>query len=145
MTKAILYGVLGFFAGFATFFAGFMLTELFSYFAHPFPANFKMEDQQALFAHIVSYPPWVLGVAVGLWGSTVMAASWVGTRIGGRVAGIVLCLVLVFLFYCNLMQFPYPFWFKAAEFVSLPICLYIGYMMARGMTPSAKGAKLAPV
>lgn len=141
MSKKILLGILGFFAGFATFFAGFMLTEVFSYFAHPFPSDFNMEDQKALFAHIVSYPDWVLGVAVGLWGATVMAAAWVGTRIGGRISGIILSVILVILFYCNLLQYPYPFWFKAAEFVSLPICLFIGHMMAMASSRPPMEAK----
>jgi hypothetical protein len=128
MGKAILFGVLGFVAGFATFFAGFMLTEVICGVFHPVPTE-AQKSMEATVAFVKTYPGWVLGIAVGLWALTVMAAAWVGARVGRRIAGIVLCVVLIFLFYCNLWQFPYPFWFKAAEIVSIPLFLFIGHQM----------------
>jgi hypothetical protein len=129
MARKILFGILGFIAGFATNIAGFMLMEVVGFFAHPYPADFKMDNPESVAAYIRTYPDWLLAIAVGMWGLSVMAAAWVGTRVGGRVAGIVLCLSLLVMYYCNLLQYPYPFWFKAAGFVSIPICLFIGYQM----------------
>jgi uncharacterized membrane protein len=130
MKRPVLFGFLGFFAGFVVAIIGFMLTELFSYLVYPFPADFDYKSQEAMYAHIAKYPQWVLGVCVALWGFTLMAASWVGTRIGGRIAGIALCAILAFLFYKNILEHPYPTWFKAAELVSIPLSLFIGYQMA---------------
>lgn len=129
MAKAILFGILGFVAGFVTFFAGFMLTEVVCGLFHPVPEEAK-KSMEAMMAIVKTYPDWVLGIAVGGWGFTVMAAAWVATRIGGRIAGGLLCVTVLILFYCNLYQFPYPFWFKAAEIVSLPIMLLVGFRMA---------------
>lgn len=137
MAKAILFGVLGLFAGFVTNFAGFMLMEAIGYFAHPYPPGFKMDDHEAVIAYIRSYPDWLLGVAVGMWGISVMGGAWVSTRIGGRVAGILCSVSLLILYYCNLWEHPYPFWFDSAVVVSVPICLFIGYQMAAAKLASS--------
>jgi hypothetical protein len=129
MGKAILFGVLGFIAGFVTFFAGFMLTEVICGLFHPVPAE-SHKSMEAMRAIVKTYPDWVLGIAVGGWGFTVMAAAWIATRIGGRIAGGLLSVTVLILFYCNLYQFPYPFWFKAAEIVSLPVMLLVGFRLA---------------
>lgn len=138
MARRILFGILGFIAGFATNMAGFMLMEVIGFFAHPYPADFTMNNPESVFAYIRTYPDWLLGVALGIWGLTVMAAAWVATRVGGRIAGIVLGASLFVMYSCNLLQYPYPFWFKAAGFVSIPICLFIGFQMvvAARVTPT---------
>lgn len=144
MPRSLLFGCLGFAAGFITSIIGFMVGEGVGALAHPFPPNFDYTNHEAMTAYIRSYPDWVLGVAVGIWGLTLIAASWVGTRIGGRIAGVVLGAVLAMLFYSNVIQHPYPFWFKAAEFVSIPICLIIGHQMAMAVLNSQGKPSVKP-
>jgi hypothetical protein len=40
------------------------------------------------------YPQWVLAVAVLMWGGAAAAATWVASRIGDRVAGLIVALAL---------------------------------------------------
>lgn len=144
MARTIAFGILGFIVGFVANMAGFMLMEVIGYFAHPYPADFTMENQESVFAYIRTYPDWLLGVAIGMWWLTVLAAAWVGTRVGGRIAGVILCVSLLAMYYCNLLQYPYPFWYKAAGFVGIPICLFIGHQMVMASQSRKASSALGP-
>jgi hypothetical protein len=95
--------------------------EFFSSIVHPLPANFDGNIPE----HVKRYPAWVLGVVVLAWGATLTAATWLATRIGNRVAGGVVALLLACALIFNLAMLPYAMWFKVAMLVMLPTaCLY---------------------
>ncbi len=130
MAKKILFGILGFVAGFATFVVGFMLTEGLSYLTYPFPEGFKYTHEE-ICAHVAKYPDGVLGGCAVAWGFTALAAAWVATRIGGRISGVLIALVLGYLFINNSLMLPYPTWFPVAICVGIPMCLIAGILLVR--------------
>lgn len=102
-------------AGMALAFALVVAVEWFSSVVHPFPAGFNGNMGE----HVRRYPHWVLGVVVLAWGATAAAATWVAPRVGGRLAGIVVALLLAWALIFNLTMLPYVTWFKAT-LASLP-------------------------
>ena len=64
--------------------------ELFSAVVHPMPADLNGNIPE----HVRRYPHWVLGVVVLAWGATSTAATWVASRVGNRLAGSVVALLL---------------------------------------------------
>ena len=109
-------------AGMALAFALVVAVELFSSVVHPIPADFNGDMAE----HVRRYPHWVLGVAVLAWGATAAAATWVASRIGGRLAGIVVALLLAGALIFNLTMLPYTTWFKIAMFTAFPIACLLG-------------------
>lgn len=125
--------LLGVAAGMALAFALVVGVELFGSVAHPFPAGFNGDIAE----HVRRYPQWVLGAVVAMWGGTAGAASWVGSRIGGRAAGIVVALLLAWGLVFNLTQLPYAAWFKAAMSIAFPIACLLGIWRGRRLRPAA--------
>lgn len=113
--------VLGVVAGMVLAFALVVAVEAFSSVVHPLPEDFKGDIP----GHVKRYPGWVLGLVVAMWGATGAAAAWVATRIGNRVAGGVVTLLLAWALIFNLSMLPYASWFK----IVMPIALVIACVM----------------
>ena len=108
-------------AGMALAFALVVAVEFFSSVVHPFPANFDGNIPQ----HVRRYPHWVLGVVVLMWGATAAAATWVASRIGGRLAGALVTLLLASALAFNLSMLPYVMWFK----IAMPAAFFVACLL----------------
>lgn len=98
--------------------------ELFSSIVHPFPADFNGNIPE----HVRRYPDWVLAVVVLAWGGTAAAATWLASRIGTRLAGAIVALLLAWALIFNLTQLPYTMWFKVVMFTAFPIACFLGIL-----------------
>jgi hypothetical protein len=76
--------------------------------------------------HVKRYPNWILGVVVLAWGATIAAATWVASRVGGRLAGFGVAVVLAWALIFNLTLLPYAAWFKIAMSCALPVACLLG-------------------
>jgi hypothetical protein len=109
-------------SGMALAFVLVVAVEWFSSVVHPFPANFDGNIPE----HVRHYPHWVLGVVVMAWAATAAAGTWVASRIGGRLPGIVVALLLAWALIFNLTMLPYATWFKVAMLIAFPIACLLG-------------------
>lgn len=123
-------------AGMALAFALVVAVEFFSSVVHPIPADFNGNMGE----HVRRYPHWVLGVVVLAWGGTSTAATWVASRVGGRLAGIVVALLLAWALIVNLTMLPYTMWFKIAMFSAFPIASLLGIRYGRQVPSLAVAA-----
>ncbi len=96
--------------------------ELFSAVVHPLPADFDGNIAE----HVRRYPHWVLGVAVLAWSTTSTAATWVASRVGNRLAGSVVALLLACALIFNVTMLPYAMWFKVVMFSAFPFACLLG-------------------
>jgi len=119
--KSAVRTLLGVVAGMALAFALVVAVEFFSSVVHPFPADFDGNIP----AHVRRYPGWVLAVAGLMWGAAAAAATWVASRIGGRLAGAVVTLLLAAALAFNLSMLPYVMWFKAA----MPAAFFVACLL----------------
>jgi hypothetical protein len=119
-------------AGMALAFVLVVAVELFSSVVHPFPADFNGNISE----HVRRYPHWVLGVVVLAWGATSTAATWVASRVGGRLAGSVVALLLAWALVFNLTSLPYATWFEIAMLSAFPIACLLGIRYGYGMRDS---------
>ena len=113
--------------GMALAFALVVAVEFFSSVVHPFPADFDGNIPQ----HVRRYPHWVLGVVVLMWGATAAAAIWVASRIGGRLAGALVTLLLASALAFNLSMLPYVMWFKVAMPAGFFVACLLGIRYGR--------------
>ncbi len=125
--KSAVRTLLGVVAGMALAFALVVAVEWFSSIVHPFPADFD----GSIPAHVRRYPQWVLGVVVLMWGATAAASTWVASRIGGRLAGALLTLLLASALAFNLSMLPYVLWFKAAMPAAFFVACLLGIRSGR--------------
>ncbi len=123
--------LLGVVAGMALALALVVAVELFSSVVHPIPADFNGDMGE----HVRRYPHWILAVVVLAWGATSTAATWVASRLGGLLAGIVVALLLAWALIFNLTMLPYTPWFKIAMFCAFPIACLLGIRYGRRATP----------
>ena len=96
--------------------------EVFSAVVHPMPADL----QENIPEHVRRYPHWVLGAVVLAWGATATAATWVASRIGHRLAGTIVTLLLAWALIYNVTQLPYTMWFKVVMLGLFPIACLLG-------------------
>jgi hypothetical protein len=108
-------------AGMALAFVLVVAVELFSSVVHPVPVDFDGNIPE----HVRRYPDWVLGVAVLMWGATAAAATWVAARIGGRLAGALVTLLLASALAFNLSMLPYVMWFK----IAMPAAFFVACLL----------------
>jgi len=113
-------------AGMALAFALVVAVEMFSAVVHPFPAGLDPNIPGNVAEHVKKYPQWILGVVVPMWGATAAAAAWVASRIGGRVAGSLVALLLAAALVFNLAMLPYVAWFKVVMPAAFVIASLIG-------------------
>ncbi len=124
-------------AGMALAFVLVVAVELFSAVVHPFPADFDGNIPE----HVRRYPNWVLGVAVAMWGATAGAATWTAARIGGRMPGIIVALLLAWALIFNLTQLPYVMWFKVVMPAAFAVACLLGVAGARRHRPASDSAR----
>jgi len=124
--------LLGVVAGMALAFALVVAVELFSSVVYPIPADFDGNMGE----HVRRYPQWILGVVVLAWGATATAATWVASRLGGRLAGIVVAVLLAWALIFNLTMLPYTTWFKTAMCCAFPIACVLGIRFGRRVPSS---------
>lgn len=106
--------------------------EWFSAVVHPLPADLEGNIPE----HVRRYPHWILGVVVVAWGSIATAATWIASRLGNRVAGIAVALLLASGLIFNLAMLPYTMWFKVVMLSVFPVACAIGITYAkRGPSP----------
>ena len=96
--------------------------ELFSAIVHPIPADFDGNMGE----HVRRYPHWILGVVVLAWGATSAAATWVASRVGNRLAGSAVALLLAWALIFNLTMLPYTMWFKVVMLSVFPVACLLG-------------------
>lgn len=108
--------------------------EAFSAVVHPFPANFDGNIP----AHVRRYPDWVLAVVVPMWSGIALAATWLATRIGNRVAGWIVAALLAWALIFNLTALPYTMWFKIAMFSCFTFACPLGIRFGRRHPPPAQ-------
>jgi hypothetical protein len=138
--KSALRSLFAVVAGMALAFALVVAVELFSSVVHPFPADFNGNVAE----HVRRYPHWVLGVVVLAWGATSVAATWVASRVGNRLAGAVVALLLAWALTFNLTMLPYTMWFKAVMFSVFPVACLLGVRYGKRVPPSVARADAAP-
>jgi hypothetical protein len=104
--------------------------ELFSAVVYPMPPG-STGTKEEICAHVAAYPHWILAVVVPAWSGTALASTWVATRLGGRVAGIVVALLLLAAIVMNLSMLPYTLWFKVTMFTCAPVACLLGVGLPR--------------
>lgn len=124
--RFVLRTVLAVAAGMAVAVALIVAVEWLSSVVHPFPPNFDGNIP----AHVKRYPQWALALVVVLWGATGAAAAWVASRIGSRLAGGIIAVVLLAALLFNLSMLPYALWFKVVMPVALALGCFVGMRQA---------------
>src|ERR1700733_4111015 len=104
--------------------------ELFSAVVYPMPPG-STNTKEEMCAHVAAYPHWILAVVVPAWSGTALASTWVATRLGGRVAGIIVALLLFAAFGMNLAMLPYTLGFKVAMLICAPLACLLGVGLPR--------------
>jgi MFS family permease len=122
--KTALRTLLGVVTGMALAFVLVIAVELFSSVVHPVPPDTDTMDEMCL--HVARYPHWVLGVVVLAWSATAFVSAWVATRIGNRLAGIAVILILTLAIVFNVSKLPYAMWFKVAMLICFPVACLLG-------------------
>ncbi|RPJ80050.1 MAG: hypothetical protein EHM13_12665 [Acidobacteria bacterium] len=120
--EAGLRALVGIVLGMALALALVVAVEVFSGVVHPLPADFDGNIGE----HVRRYPHWILGVVVLAWGATAAAATFVASRIGNRIAGIVVALLLACAVVFNLSMLPYAMWFKVVMPGALAVACLLG-------------------
>ena len=124
--KNVLRIVLAVVAGMALAFVLVVAVELFSAVVHPFPPGLDPNAPGSIPEHVRRYPGWILAVCGLMWGATAAAATWVASRIGGRLAGALVTLLLAAALAFNLSMLPYVMWFKIAMPAAFFVACLIG-------------------
>ncbi|HET6323462.1 MAG TPA: hypothetical protein VFG04_02085 [Planctomycetaceae bacterium] len=104
--------------------------ELFSAVVYPMPPD-STNTKEEVCAHVAAYPHWILAVVVPAWSGTALASTWVATRLGGRVAGIVVALLFLAAIVMNLSMLPYTLWFKVTMLICAPLACLLGVGLPR--------------
>ena len=118
-------------AGMALAFVLVVAVEVFSAVVHPFPAGVDPNLPGSIPEHVRRYPQWILGLVVLMWGATAAAAAWVASRIGGRVAGSLVALLLAAALVFNLAMLPYVAWFKVVMPAAFVVACLLGVRYGR--------------
>ena len=119
--KSVMRTLVAVVAGMALAFVLVVAVELFSAVVHPLPADFDGNIPE----HVRRYPNWILGVVVPMWAATAAAATWVATRLGGRLAGALVTLLLASALAFNLSMLPYVRWFK----IAMPAAFFVACLL----------------
>ncbi len=99
--------------------------EVFGAIVHPTPPGFTGTKEE-MCEHVARYPQWVLAIVVVAWSGTALASTWVAARLGGRVPGLVVALLLLWAAVTNVSMLPYPMWFKVAVLACISIVCVLG-------------------
>jgi len=100
--------------------------ELYSAVVHPFSADFDAKSMEQMCQHVARYPQWVLATVVPMWAGTAWVSTWLAGRIGNRGAAIFVGLLLLVGALFNVVQLPYPLWFK----IVMPLAILLAIVAA---------------
>ena len=131
-------GIAAIIAGMIVAFSFVVAVELFSAVVHPVPPDFggTMEE---MCLHVARYPQWVLALVVPAWAGTVFASTWISGRMGNRLCGLFIGLLLLAALIFNLSMLPYPIWFKILNLLAIPAAILLGDRLSiRRATPDTK-------
>src|SRR5688500_3485430 len=103
--------------------------EMFGEVCHPLPPG--EHTHEVICAHVEKYPPWILAVAVAAWGGTTYASTWVASRLGNRISGVIVGLCLLAMVLLNMSMLPYPLWFEVVNVIVFPLAILLGLRGAR--------------
>ncbi|HTI52244.1 MAG TPA: hypothetical protein VL475_14875 [Planctomycetaceae bacterium] len=134
--RAVLRILAGILVGLGAAFALVVAVELFSAVVYPLPEDFD-GTMEAMCRHVQNYPQWILAVVVPLWFVTGMAGTWIAQKIGNITAALVVGLLLLAAIVFNVVNLPYPLWFKVANLFAFPIALFAGSRLANRRKPAA--------
>ncbi len=123
--KTVLRTLLAVVAGMALALVLVIAVEGFSAVVHPVPAGFT-GSMDEMCQHVARYPDWVLGVVVLAWSATTFVSTWVATRIGNRLAGVAVVLILSSAIVFNVSKLPYAMWFKVVMLSCFAAACYLG-------------------
>jgi len=122
--------------GFAVAFALVIGVEFFGMVFHPFPSDFT-HTPEAMCRHVERFPPWVLAVSAAGWIATAFISTWVANRLGGRIAGIIISLFLIWAVGFNVWMLPYPLWFELASVIGITVACLLAIRKPVAAVPSA--------
>lgn len=134
--KAAARTILAVTAGMLVALALVIAVEFFSSIVHPIPPDFKGTIPD----HVRRYPDWVLGVVVLMWGVTIVAATWVASRLGNLAAALIVVALLAWALTFNLTKLPYTMWFKVVMFSAFPIACFLGVWYGKRRVSGPAGA-----
>jgi hypothetical protein len=102
--------------------------ELFGSIVHPTPPGFTGTKEE-MCEHVARFPQWVLAVVVVAWSATAFVSTWLATRLGRRLPGGIVALLLVCAVIFNVSMLPYSMWFKVAVLAGVPIACVCGVVL----------------
>ncbi len=108
--------------------------EFMSSIAHPPPPGFTNTEAE-ICDLVASYPHEVLAVVVIAWAATAFLSTWLSTKIGGRIPGVIVALLLLLALGSNLGMLPYTTWFKVVMPIGLLLACYLGVVLGQRVTP----------
>ena len=118
-----------------------VITEMLTLSLHPFPEGADTSDQTVVNSHVANFPHWVLLIAAVGWLLTAFVGAWIATRLGhnrhpahGYLVGTLLFLAAAL--NMILLWSPYQDWFKAVNFIGIPLVVFLGVTFARKPTPT---------
>lgn len=126
MLTVIMRTVGGIAAGIAVAIALVMAVEMFSGIVHPFPEDFQGTTEE-ICRHVERYPGWVLAIAAAAWGFTALASTWTAGMVGNRGCAMLIAVLLLAALVLNLLQLPYPMWFKLTCLILVPLGILFGF------------------
>ncbi len=134
--KTALRTIIAISAGLALAFLLVIAVELFSAVVHPFPPEFTGTTDEICACRPISRLG--LGVVILAWSATAFVSTWVATRIGNRLAGVVVILILTLAIVFNVVKLPYVMWFKVVMLSCFAVACFLGAMRyGRQATTSA--------
>ena len=137
--KTTIRTILAVIAGMALALVLVIAVEILSSIVHPVPPDFK-ETMEEMCQHVAKYPHWVLGVVVILWSATTFISTWVATKIGRSVAGIVVAVLLLSAIAFNVAMLPYAMWFKVVMPSGSLVACYLGARLGGRVKAITSGA-----
>lgn len=142
MIRVILQSVMAIFLSLLAAVILLVVVEVVTLAFHPFPQGTDTSDHAAVAAHVARFPSWILAIGTVGWGATVLAATWIATRLGagrhpahGIAMGSLLFLAAVF----NMYMLPYPMWFEISNGIVLSLAIYLGVRAGRLGPQPARG------
>ncbi len=139
--KSFLRALVAVIAGMALAFVLVVAVELFSAVVRPIPPELNGNIPE----HVRRYPDWILGVVVLAWSATITAATWAASRIGNRLAGAVVAVLLAWGLIFNLTMLPYAMWFRVVMLGMCPVACLIGIKYGRQRrSPAGSTEAMAP-
>ena len=143
--KTVFRTILAVVAGMVLAFVLVIAVELLSAVVHPFPPEFTRAMDE-MCQHVARYPDWVLGIVVLAWSATTFVSTWVATRLGDRLAGLAVALLLTWAIVFNISMLPYAMWFKVVMLTCFAVACYFGCTRgAQGPSPITDVTKSPPL